>query len=576
MGDLDDEYVFRDITQFDGVWRPKSSLSVPESLAKNSDSRPVTGKSRVEYQFKRDEDSSYRKNRAATGKYSTASAPTPAPANSQIVFVQNKRFSRTAPTQRNAGKFNGYLNNREQNMAKEEKGFHTLNDRKKATNLTIQYSARTRASFPQPDRTCHAYSAYNVARACERLAISPYGEPMLSGATGRYREKYKAKMAAKSPQKKVRTPRASSHPSRLVEDGSAFERFFENSIMRNILDSRVPAGVLKKPPPRPHADMSRSTDSIVSKIHKNAQRRVTAVQSTLGLGAALATEGQRWGAEHQVALLLSARLEQHRRSSSQSDLDTLEFMSVKNDVPRFKSQPASLLTKGENSLREGIQSNAFDESRTKRGPIQFFHQRRRSRSPPLSKMSRDQFLPEALMRRQDQDSQLQSSSDMRIAKPGMTTPVSDWRSGVSESTRRPKSTLTTKMRLESVASISNEILANEEDKEIAQNNDNVVNIDNINIENGEEGKDDAVEEILDADEGGYDSDEKELENLIDEPKDNEEDADEFIMSNTDDDKELIQEEKIGVRSIETEVFIDNDVRLVMDSLLQEVEGATLQ
>lgn len=497
MEDLEDDYIFRDITQFNGVWRPKSSLSTPGSqVDKTNSSRPVTGNSRVEYSFKRDEaESAQGKTRAVTGRFSAISAPTPAPANSRIFFIQNKRSSRTALTNRSIKNYNNnsnFVTKSDNRRSESNYGFCTMDNRQKSTDLRVSQCARTRASFPQPDRTCHTYSAYNVARDCERLAISPYGEPMLSGATGRYREKYKHKIAEKSnSRRQLRSAKLnSSHPAKIASNGEVFERYFENSIMRNILECKKSAGVLKRPPAsRPRVHRSQSVDSVVSKIHQNAQKRVDAVQSTLGLNSHLATEGQRFGVEHQVALLLSARLEHHRRTSSQSEFESLEFMSVKTDLPRFQSQPVSLLTKGETSLRDGMHSNLFDEERASRGTTQFYQRRRRSRSPPLSKISRDKFLPEAMLRRQDNDVNFQSVSDLRIRKAGMTTPVSDWRSGVSESTRRPKSTLTTKMRLESVASLSreqfgdNDAVPNSNDDVIISNDDVIISNDGLKMQN---------------------------------------------------------------------------------------------
>eukprot|EP00057_Strongylocentrotus_purpuratus_P001618 XP_001200252.1 PREDICTED: uncharacterized protein LOC764064 [Strongylocentrotus purpuratus] len=525
----EDECVFQDIVKNEKEWRPATSLShhtATSSSRSNHGSRSARGRAgqRVRGGLRGksatrsidleldDADPERDRNRVSTARSSKSvlswggySESTPPPPPSRSAMRNPTGDGRRSISRGQSTKF----------AFDQGKAFATPIERTKKTCEVIQ-DANRGSGGDSKERTCRPYSSYTVYQKRENIAISPYGEPNLKGAAGRYREQYQTLTNSVPP------PNDTSKESR----DYVFKKFFENLTARSSLACRSPIGTLKKPPPKPVRKPSAKLNSMIDHLHKQAKARMTSVQKDLPSDGK--SERRNHGVEYVIAMELSHNLEKHRmkRSYSFPSLPTVAVAAnttMRLDAPRLRTQSVIHLTPGETSIRGGIETNEFDSERSKRGPIACIERKPRVRSPPLSKLSRDRFLPEAIKRREAE--RQESLAGLRITA---NTPVTDWK---TESDRRPKSSLTatTKMQLDSLASKSFENVNDIDDERV----------DDVGDEFDDENLDDddcAVEELYNDDEHEQESgDENTQEPPFGSDADNnvEEDKDEHAESEND-------------------------------------------
>lgn len=282
------------------------------------------------------------------------------------------------------------------------KSFITMDQRKQITLDIIKDNTRNRTNA-NGDRICRPYSTYSVSKSCERLAISPYGGPIMPGAAGRYREHYQSR-----------------NPPKLSKEtldalNSKFQKFYINLDLVAITENKKPIGALKRPPAPKTAKIN---DREQNSLHHGASERMNAVETTLGWQNR-ANEGKRFGVGYHVAMELSHNLETYRKARSASVDPEVppHYITPKSDTSRLVNQPPEHLTQGEISIRKSLKSNAYDPEIPKREPTKFV-KKKRPPSPPLSKMSRDKFLPEALRRRAEMENKrlFSGHSGLRLGK----------------------------------------------------------------------------------------------------------------------------------------------------------------
>ncbi|XP_071478843.1 uncharacterized protein [Diadema antillarum] len=461
----DDECVFQDIVKSEKDWRPGTSLSHHTS---GSSVRSSRSPSRI------------RKNRGQVFLSDAAKGPNHELGNperdrastarsSKALSIMSLDFSESSqppPPSRSVSRQHSLPGRRPGYPIKyafdQNKAFATSKDRTQKTCEVIKDSSRGSGGSAQ-ERTCRPYSVYTVCHKRDNIAISPYGEPNLKGAAGRYREQYKHL--------------TNSYPfpddAEKASRDYVFQKFFENLTLRASLTTKSPIGVLKRPPPKPVRTPRSTVDSKITKLHKQAQDRMEMVQKDLPDHGETKTEGSRRGVEYVIAMEMSQNLEKYRlkRSYSFPSMPTVAVAAATTtrlDAPRLRTQSVNYLTIGESCIKGGIDSNVYDPERKDRAPIKVIERKPRVRSPLLSKLSRDRFLPEAIRRRELEKQE--SLAGLRIGNAGANTPVTDWK---SETTRRPKSTMTTttKMLLESHASESSEGDLDDEDIYQLENED---------------------------------------------------------------------------------------------------------
>ena len=272
----------------------------------------------------------------------------------------------------------------------QHKSFITMTQRNRTTFDGIKGIERVVSNSYGGDRICRPYSTYSVSKSCERLAISPYGGPLLPSAVGRYREHYQSRNPPKL--------------SKAAHDAlnSKFQKFYINQDLIAITQNKLPAGVLKKPPPPKVA--SKQDKRSQNSLHRGATERMNAVQTTLGWKPPeIAADGKRFGVAYQVAMELSHNLDKHRKARSANVVPEVPppYQPPISDKARLNNQSPEYLTSGEIAIRQSIKANQFDPGKPKREPTKFV--KKRPPSPPLSKLSRDKFLPEALRRREEME-----------------------------------------------------------------------------------------------------------------------------------------------------------------------------
>ncbi|XP_041452812.1 uncharacterized protein LOC121405888 [Lytechinus variegatus] len=498
----EDECVFQDIIKTEKEWRPDTSLSHHTSTSSsrsNRGSKSPRGRAgqrgrggarsksatrSIDFDLD-DGDPERDRNRVSTARSSKAmsvlswggysdSTPPPPPSRSAM-------RSHAGDGRRSIGRGQPIKYAFDQGKA-----FATPTERTKKTCEVIK-DANRGSGGDSKERTCRPYSSYTVYQKRENIAISPYGEPNLKGAAGRYREQYQTITNSVPP------PNDSTKESR----DYVFKKFLENLTARSSLAGRSPIGTLKKPPPKPVRKPSAKLNSKIDHLHKQAKARMTSVQKDLSSENKL-VKGHH-GVEYVIAMELSHNLEKHRmkRSYSFPSLPTVAVAAnttTRLDAPRLRTQSVNHLTPGETAIRGGIETNVFDSERSKRGPLTCIERKPRVRSPPLSKLSRDRFLPEAIRRREIE--RQESLAGLRITA---NTPVTDWK---TETDRRPSLTATTKMQLDSLASKSIENLNDVDDDCDDGRSDNVENnSDHENLDTN----DCAVEDLYNDDEQGQHS-----------------------------------------------------------------------
>ncbi|XP_022112189.1 uncharacterized protein LOC110991226 [Acanthaster planci] len=322
-----------------------------------------------------------------------------------------------------------------QRTAELDRAFSTMNDRTRVTIESIRGNTRTsRNEFG--DRVCRPYSVYTVTKQCERLAISPFGGPLLNSAAGRYRERFLSKHRPDVVQ-------GTSRGSVQIK----FQRFYDNLDLLEINVKRTPFGTLRKPPPKQARKVESTTKSVPVELHKFTSERVANLHESMGRQQesqpSNQSEGKRLGVmsvEYKVAMEVSSNLEKHRKSRPSNLPGLPTFLPGRTDAPRLQTQTERLLTPGEMALKEGISTNLYDHERSKRGPVKAIEKPpRRVKSPPLSKLSRERFLPEAQRLRENE-----SWSQLRIGRP-VTPPASEYTAVQSPSfvtTARPWTAMT--------------------------------------------------------------------------------------------------------------------------------------
>ncbi|XP_038071867.1 protein SPT2 homolog [Patiria miniata] len=295
-----------------------------------------------------------------------------------------------------------------------DRAFATMHDRTRVTFEGIRGNTRTTLN---DDRVCRPYSVYTVTKQCERLAISPFGGP-LNSAAGRYRERYLNKHRPDVIQ-------GTSRGSIKIK----FQRFYDNLDLLAINVKRTPYGTLRKPPPKQARKVEEQTKSVPTQLHKYTNERVANLHESMGRHQeghpSNQSEGKKLGVmsvEYKVAMEVSSNLEKHRRSRPATLPGIPNYIPGRTDAPRLQNQTERRLTPGEMSLKDGISTNLYDQERSKRGPIKAIEKPpRRVKSPPLSKLSRERFLPEAQQRRKEGESWTQ----LRIGRP-VTPPASEY------------------------------------------------------------------------------------------------------------------------------------------------------
>ncbi|XP_033628842.1 uncharacterized protein LOC117291313 [Asterias rubens] len=318
------------------------------------------------------------------------------------------------------------------------KAFVTMDARNRVTVDVIKGSARTSANAFD-DRVCRPYSVYTVTQQCERLAISPFGGPLMNSAAGRYRERYLTK-----------------HRPDVVQDGTrggssnktTFQRFYDNLDLLAINVKRIPFGTLRKPPPKQARKADSQTKSVPTQLHKYTSERIANLHESMDRQDGPSSpriNGKQlsvMGVEYKVAMEVSSNLEKHRMSRPSNVPGLPNLSASRTDAPRLQIQSERLLTLGEQSLKDGISSNLFDSDRSKRGPIKAIEKPpRRVKSPPLSKLSREKFYPEAQRRREQG-----TWAELRIGRP-VTPPASEYTAVQSASfvtTARPLTSMTSR------------------------------------------------------------------------------------------------------------------------------------
>ncbi|XP_072044780.1 uncharacterized protein [Amphiura filiformis] len=356
-------------------WRPMSSISQPEIL-KNEQDQDLDDDDSEELTSDEDDGEAHRGRKQSSHQPSTTSRPEDVKSRHLDNYVlQRNTLRQPCKYKPHGGPAKG-----------QHKSFITMTQRSRTTFDGIKGTERNLVNA-YGDRVCRPYSTYSVSKSCERLAISPYGGPMLPSAVGRYREHHQSRNPPKL--------------SKAVRDAlnSKFQKFYINQDLIAITENKKPAGVLKKPPA---PKVSRQGERKHNSLHHGAAERMNAVQSTLGWKTPpIVSDGKRFGVGYQVAMELAHNLDKHRRARSANVVPDVPpaYKSPQSDRARLNNQAPEYLTNGEMSIRKSVKANQFDPDKPKKEPTKFV--KKRPPSPPLSKLSRDQFLPEALRRREE-------------------------------------------------------------------------------------------------------------------------------------------------------------------------------
>ncbi|XP_033101630.1 uncharacterized protein LOC117104867 [Anneissia japonica] len=275
--------------------------------------------------------------------------------------------------------------------------FAPLNGRNKITMNTIQTGTQRRLK----ERVCRPYSTYSVPKACDKFAIGPYGIPFESGATGRFKV---GSLSRSFPG--LKNYERDSHFS--ANEPILRKSRFNDAL--NLIVTEIPrgtGGVLRRPPDRPFRQL-KPMNYDTSEIHRVANQRMSVVHNTL----ARAQNTKRSPAEYTVAVELVKHLQVQRKENSCFKFP--HYLSMKSNIPlppEIGEQPVQMIhymTKGELSLREGKKANNFDPNSPKKPPTKFIQRNKRAISPPLSKVTKEQFFPEVkLVRDEEKNKRIQ-------------------------------------------------------------------------------------------------------------------------------------------------------------------------